>query len=56
MGNSTDFHVFDKEIPAELVEPLIEHLCIQIANTSYSLFGDEVLTLALTEILTKHDF
>lgn len=56
MGNSTVFHVFDKEIPAELVEPLIEHLCRAIANASYSYYGDEVLAIALSEVAAEHDF
>lgn len=56
MSDDTDFHVFDREIPAELVEPLIEHLCRAIANNSYSYYGDEVLAIALSEVAAEHDF
>lgn len=56
MDVDTDFRVFDREIPVELVEPLIEHLCMLIAKASFSLYGDEVLALALSEISTDFDF
>lgn len=55
MNDSTTFCVFDREIPSELVEPLIAHLCKQLEDTTFSFYKEDLLDFSLAVVKSKYE-
>ena len=51
-----NFSVFGREIPTELIEPLIEHLCKELEDASYSIYREEFLDFGLARVKSERDF
>ena len=56
MKDDTVFCVFDREIPSELVEPLIAHLCKQLEDTTFSCYKEDLLDFSLSVVKSERDF